>query len=278
MTERLEYVDLLSAVGELQIAVDPESLHLCREATAAMLALDPFTSETLAQLFGERPAYVEVAAIAVGLPRERFKTWLKDRFDTAGWVTLARQRAPELVDAMNEDFALLEFLAGERHREWTWGDALAMAMAGRRSARGAVAQGRALEDEVEAILDGLGLTFEARTFFEGSGRETAPADFVVRNADGDVQIAIAVKGMDSTGSKLTDAAREIESMATVRTPGQYVFAVVDGLGWKRRVSDLRRILKLADSRRIEGVYSRATFDELTLKLRDAAVRSKLLEP
>ena len=60
---------------------------------------------------------------------------------------------------------------------------------------------------------------------------------------GNAAIAVAAKGFDSTGSKLTDAVREIEEMADVRLPRQFIMAVIDGIGWKSRQSDLRRIYR-----------------------------------
>ncbi len=43
-------------------------------------------------------------------------------------------------------------------------------------------------------------------------------------------IAVAAKGFDSTGSKLTDSVREVEAMADVRLPTQFIMVVIDGIG------------------------------------------------
>lgn len=74
-------------------------------------------------------------------------------------------------------------------------------------------------------------------------------------------IAVAAKGFDSTGSKLSDAVREIEEMADARTGRQVVLAVVDGIGWKRRLADLKRIWNLWDSGEIDGLYTLGTLDQ-----------------
>lgn len=83
-------------------------------------------------------------------------------------------------------------------------------------------------------------------------------------------IVCAAKGFDSTGSKLGDAVREIEAMAAVRAPTQFVLAVVDGIGWHRRESDLRRIFELASSGRIDGLYSLAMLDDFRRDVARAA--------
>ncbi|SHJ51534.1 hypothetical protein SAMN02745244_02682 [Tessaracoccus bendigoensis DSM 12906] len=71
-------------------------------------------------------------------------------------------------------------------------------------------------------------------------------------------IAVAAKGFDSTGSKLSDAVREIVEMADARTGGQVALAVVDGIGWKGRLADLKRIWSLWETGDIDGLYTLAT--------------------
>ena len=85
----------------------------------------------------------------------------------------------------------------------------------------------------------------------------------------------AAKGFDSTGSKLSDAVREIEEMAEVRLPRQYVFAVVDGLGWHRRQADLRRIFQLWRDQKIDGLYTVAMLADFRAALDDAATRATI---
>lgn len=44
-------------------------------------------------------------------------------------------------------------------------------------------------------------------------------------------------------------------MANVRLPTRFVLAVVDGIGWLRRRSDLARIVALREEGRIDGLCS-----------------------
>jgi len=101
------------------------------------------------------------------------------------------------------------------------------------------------------------------------GGYTAPCDLVVPNSD-DAQIVVAAKGFDSTGSKLTDAVREIEEMADVRLPRQFVIAVIGGIGWKSHQADLRRIHNLWVTKQIDGMYTLATLAQFRHDLEDAA--------
>jgi hypothetical protein len=271
-----DYLTSLSAVAPEATAAEPEALDLCVRATAFVVALDPLDREGLSGAVATDPHIVPVFAAAAGLSQERFKTWLQTRFGTAGWVTLGRSRAAELVAAMDDDFGLLTLLTEQAQREWTWADVLARVMAPRQRAGSAIQQGRDLEDEVEAVITGIELDFVPRTRFEGSAGQSAPADFAIPAGGGDALIAVAVKGFDSTGSKLTDARREIEEMAKVRLPTQFIFAVVDGQGWIRRQNDLRSIHRLWAEKRIDGLYNRASLGSFEGSLRDAARRLDLI--
>jgi hypothetical protein len=267
-----EYVATLSAVAPPAVLEEPESLELCTRATAAIADLDPINSENVAALTRAEPEVLPVLAAVVGLSQERFRTWLKSNFSTAGWTTLGRKRSHDVIEVMDEQFDLIDLLVAQASRDWTWADVVARSMSSRQRAGSAVAQGRALEDEVEAVIKSLGLQFLARTRFEGVGGATAPADFAIPSGGADALITVAVKGFDSTGSKLTDTSREIEEMAKIRKPKQFIFAVVDGHGWHRRIGDLRRIHGLWESNEIDGLYNRASLNEFDGALQLAARR------
>lgn len=272
-----DYVATLSTVAPEIVSKEPEALGLCQRATAAISRLDPLDPMNLAGLIESDPELLPVLATAVGLSQERFKTWLQSTFQTAGWISLGRKRAAEVIKAMDEQFDLIPLLVAQSQRDWTWADVLARGMSSRQRAGSAIAQGRALEDEVESVIELLKLDFRARTRFTGAGGATAPADFAIPAGGEEALITVAVKGFDSTGSKLTDARREIEEMAKVRKPSQYIFAIVDGHGWHRRASDLRRLHQLWESNAIDGLYSRGSLVEFDAALQLAARRVGLSE-
>ena len=270
-----EYLASLAPFAHQVPEPDPGTLALCERAAEKVLALDELDRHGIAAAVVEDPHIAAVLAAAVGLSQERFKSWLQDRFDTAGWVTLGRKRGEDLVNALDEDFALIALLRAQAAREWTWADVLARVMAPRQRAGTSVQRGRDLEDAVEEHVAALGLPYVARTRFSGKAGTDAPADFAVPNGE-DALIAVAVKGFDSTGSKLSDAAREIEQMVEARTPRQYIFAVVDGQGWRRRQGDLRRIHQLGEKQLIDGLYTRAQLADFGAAMRSAAKRVGLL--
>jgi len=55
-------------------------------------------------------------------------------------------------------------------------------------------------------------------------------------------------------------------------------AVIDGIGWKNRVNDLRRIYTLWERQQIDGMYTLATLDTFRRDLQQAARLRGLLPP
>ena len=270
-----DYLASLSPFVPQGAGAEPEALVLCERATARIAGLGELDHAKLAAVVEADPHVAPVLAAVVGLSQERFKTWLQGRFGTAGWVTLGRTRSAELVDALDDDFSLIALLEAQSARTWTWADVLARIMAPRQHAGGWVQQGRDLEDAVEEKVKALGVAYVARTRFAGKADQTAPADFAIPSGP-DALIAVAVKGFDSTGSKLSDATREIEQMVEVKTARQFIFAVVDGQGWMRRQGDLRRIHELWERKLIDGLYTRGQLAAFESALKDAARRVGLL--
>lgn len=174
-----EYLASLAPFAPDAASVEPEALALCQRATAIVNDLVPVTRAKLSFAIADDPHVVPVFAAVAGFSQERFKTWLQSRFQTAGWVRLGRERARDLVDALDDELSLVALLTAQSGREWTWADVLARVMAPRQTAGSSVQQGRALEDAVEEVVQGLGQPYQARTRFCGRGAQTAPADFAI---------------------------------------------------------------------------------------------------
>ncbi len=265
-----EYV---RSLGRLTAHVDPTSASPgaaeIKAAAASLAALDEITEQALTAWAAEHPSWVNVLGLAVGLSQEKLKNTLKHHFDTAGWVLLARDRPADLIRMLEADFDLVRLVTVQRRRAYDFSDILVARAGPRQTASSAGASGRKVEDEIEAIAHDLGLPCETRTRFAGRNNRTAPCDLVVP-AGQHAEIVVAAKGFDSTGSKLTDAVREIEEMADVRQARQFVMAVVDGIGWKNRIADLRRIYTLWENHQIDGMYSLANIDVFRDHLEQAA--------
>ena len=247
-----------------------------RAIAAHLASLPAIDRDVLAAYIEDEPDAVPVLGLAVGLTQERLKNVLRHHLGSSGWLSLARQRAPEVIAMLDTEYDVVRLVDDQRSRSYDFGDVLAARAGGRRTAAAGQETGRKVEDEIEAVASSLGLPYELRTRFAGRAGNTAPCDLAVPAGGAEAKIVVAAKGFDSTGSKLTDAVREVEEMAEVRLPTQLVMAAVDGIGWKSRAADLRRIYELRDGDRIDGLYTLNTLGDLRTDLEDAARRLGLL--
>jgi hypothetical protein len=60
--------------------------------------------------------------------------------------------------------------------------------------------------------------------------------------------------------------------------GEHAAWVIDGIGWKNRVNDLRRIYALWERNQIDGMYTLTTLDRFRVDLQQAARLRGLLPP
>lgn len=279
MSSDSSFDEYLNSLGRLTAHIDPTSSNQdaedIKEAADSLSLVHPHSIETLADWANAHPTKIPVLGLTVGLSQEKLKNALKEQFDTAGWVRLAQKRSIELITWFDEEFDLVRLTNMQTSREYTFGELLVARAGSRVTATRAGKAGRKIEDEIEAIARDLGLEYETRTRFVGRGPEPTPCDLVIPSGE-DAQIVVAAKGFDSTGSKLSDAFREIEEMAAARLPRQFVIAIVDGIGWNSRKNDLRRIHDLWESKQIDGLYTLASLDAFREDIEDAARLRRLL--
>ncbi|CAM4509495.1 Uncharacterised protein [Paenibacillus macerans] len=228
---------------------------------------------SLARFIQSNPDAVPELCTSAGLGQEQLKNQLRHHLGTQGWVTKAKQKPEELIEFLDSQFNLVNVLKEEMARSWTYSDVLLERhLWSKKSGAQSVGRGRTVEDEVENLVQSLGLPYQMRTRFIGRGGETAPCDLAIPSGGDQSMIVIGMKGFNSTGSKLTDAVVEIEKMASVRLPRQYVYAVIDGIGWLSRQADLRRIFTLWETQAIDGLFTLKHLDLFKEELRLAASR------
>lgn len=257
----------IGRIGDVSTVADP-TVDVIASGVARLEALPDVTVESLAAFVTENPAWIRVLGLAVRLGQEQLQITLHQHFGTRSYTRLADQPV-DVVLALDE-LGLVERVRADRVRAYGYGDVLLARYGSRATAGRAIGRGRALEDAVEAIVAGLRLPHSMRTRFQGQGGRTAPCDLAIPSGEGEARIAVGIKGFNSTGSKLTDARREIEEMAAVRLPRQVVLAVVDGLGWRSRQSDLKAIHHLWETDEIDGLYTQATLGQFRDDVAEAA--------
>lgn len=276
MEKRHTFESYLSNLSKLTPHVSPlnstDETDVIRELTGNLESIGSKSLAELALWIQQHPEGVRVLALIVGLSQEKLKNSLRNEFDTTGWNSLARTRPVEVIQWLEKEFDLSHHLEEQLYKTFTLSDVLVARAGTRAYASRAGASGRSLEDEIENIACELGLPYEARTRFIGRSGRTAPCDLSIPGGAESAMIVIAAKGFDSTGSKLTDAVREIEEMAEVRRPNQFVMAVIDGIGWKSRKRDLSRIHQLYSQGAIDGMYTVNTLQDFKVDLQNAVKR------
>lgn len=271
----VSFADYVASLSQLSNRFDPtvptaesQEIHTIAAGLAGLGSVD---RASLAQFIEAKPEAVPVLGLAVGLTREKLKNILRHHLGSVGWVTLARQRATDLIEMLDENYEVVRLVNEQRVRVYDFGDLLVARAGTRRTATDAGATGRRVEDEIEQVAYDLGLSSATRTRFVGRNGLTAPCDLAIPVGGAGALIVVAAKGFDSTGSKLTDAVREVEEMAERRLPTQFVMAAIDGIGWKSRINDLRRIHNLRASNQIDGMYTLEGLGQFRNDL-DAAAR------
>lgn len=277
-----EYV---ASLGEPAKTQDPtvETAHGVAISTAgtSLEKLETVTPEVLVDWLASRPKGQEEPSVlalglTVGLSKEKMINHLRHALGTAGYVILAKERPHELVAYLEDGFGLVRLLDAQRRKVYAFSDMLVERSGSRTTAKRAGKAGRSLEDEIEAAATALGLPYVLRGRFEGRGGITGPFDLAVPAAGAETKIIVAAKHFASTGSKLSDAVQEIKDVAANRKPTQYVYAVIDGIGWKGRLADLRRLYDLWETEAIDGMYTSATLGVFQDDLAEAARRLGLL--
>lgn len=259
----------LGRIGEVATVADP-TLETILEGGERLEALPAVDCNSLTGLVRENPEWIRVLGLAVGLSQEQLQVNLHQWLGTRSYRIAAKQ-ADVVVSALDA-LGLVERITAERARTYGYRDILLARYGSRATAGRAIGRGRALEDIAEAVVTDLRLPHVMRTRFVGQGNRTAPCDLAIPEGGAGALIVVGIKGFNSTGSKLTDARREIEEMAAIRLPRQYVLAVVDGLGWLGRQADLRRICDLLEDHHLDGLYTQATMEQFRRDLSDAAGR------
>ena len=273
-----EFLDSLTNLDIIQPRRDPEMALHASDFVNSLRAIPELNRESLADFIRMYPNTIPLLATVGGMGQEQLKNQLKFRFMTSSWTKLAREQSLDLIIYLDQEYHVIPNLKLELEREWNYHDVLVERhLWSRKHGASSVGRGRSIEDEVEKIIQELNVPYKMRTKFSGRGDNTAPCDLCIPSDFAEAKIVIAIKGFNSTGSKLTDAVTEIQKMAEVRLPTQFVYVVVDGIGWMSRRSDLQRIFDLNQKNMIDGLYTLQSLDDLKRDIDMASWRHNLIE-
>jgi DpnII restriction endonuclease len=147
----------------------------------------------------------------------------------------------------------------------TWRDLLVERLkTGRGSAIRAQSRGKFLEDKTEELVrEVFGIDrYSARCRFVGAnGRDDEKADFAIPSK-GDPRILIEVKAYGATGSKQTDILGDMGRIVGKKRHDTTLLFVTDGITWKLRPNDLRKLIEMQNRGQIARIYTLKMFPDL----------------
>lgn len=198
----------------------------------------------------------------LGFSRDKLQVELKDALGDGGTGLQRFQRDREgYLDAL-ERLGLRDAMTAVVNAKPVWSDILKERL---RSGRGSAIQGqqrgRALEDFAERIIEAVfgANSYEARCTFQGP-RGPAKCDFAIPNKAQPL-ILIEAKGYGATGSKMSDIIGDLDAIIAAKRHDASLLFITDGLTWKARANDLRKIIQRQNDGSIIRIYTKRMADQ-----------------
>lgn len=236
----------------------PQKDRYTRSDVQAILESQAPTSElTTPQEF---TAGLTVVRLFLDLSKDEFEAALRaelgeggigiNRYRTDGGTYLAGVEAMDILQCMQN-------VVG---RPVSWKDILAERLkSGRGSAIKGQQRGRTIENFAEdCVIEVFGEgNYDSRCRFKGaSGQRGEKCDFAIPSKD-DPEILIEAKGYGATGSKQTDVLGDITHIVQEKRHDTTFLFVTDGIMWRPRQSDLKKIVELQNQGQIDRIYTRS---------------------
>jgi len=180
------------------------------------------------------------------MSKDEFTAALRDELGPGIGVNRIKQDPDKLYSAL-EKLGLLARMSAIANSPVTWKELLIERLkGGRGSAIKGQKRGRFLEDFVEELIAEIfgKSQYSARCRFVGAkGLSDEKADFAIPSKD-DPVILIEAKAYGATGSKQTDVLGDISRICQEKRSDTDFLLVTDGITWRERTNDLRRLVEL----------------------------------
>lgn len=212
----------------------------------------------------------------LGFSKDYFVSILRGIRGQAGiGVTSYRSNREQFIEDLLST-GILEAMTEEANRAPHWTDVLVERLrSGRGSAISGQRRGRSLEDFAENIVQTVfGNNFEVRCTFQGPRGQQAKCDFAIPTKRS-ARILIELKAYGATGSKMSDILGDIHAIIAAKRRDTAFLFFTDGLTWKQRKSDLRKIVELQNSGDITRIYTFAMANQFEEDLRTLKAEYKL---
>lgn len=192
----------------------------------------------------------------LGYSKDKLETELTARLGPGGTGIKRFKSDRETYLNVLEDMGLIDAMTLTVNARPVWSDLLKERLRfGRGSAIQGQQRGRELEDFVEVIIQEVfGEAYEARCTFQGVNG-MAKCDFAIPNKATPL-ILIEAKGYGATGSKMSDIIGDVDAIIRAKRDDASLLLFTDGLTWKARANDLRKLIQRQNEGRITRIYTK----------------------
>ena len=261
--------EIITSLRPLIVEWKDETAHRVITKLKTFPAKEVYTSDDVkALLDAEFDDGILICRLFLGLSKDQFVSLLRGVLGDAGiGVKSYRSKPTAFIEALLGT-GLLEVMSEEVNREPHWSDVLVERLrSGRGSAIAGQRRGRGVENFAEAIVRKVfGNAFHMRCKFTGPRERMAKCDFAIPSKSSP-RILIESKGYGATGSKMTDIIGDIENIIAAKRPDTAFLFFTDGLTWKQRKSDLRKIVEYQNSGDITRIYTYAMTQQFETDLK-----------
>ena len=263
--------EIVESLAEVETSCMDEHSNAVIEAIKRVPEKRAYTREDIASLFdADFDVGMTTIRLILGLSKDEFGIALRAHAGAGGYgITRFRNDRDAFLSAIEA----LEFrtsMAELVNRRVSWRDILYERLKyGRGSAIKGQKRGRALEDFTERIVERVfgDSGYDTRCRFVGAtGTSTEKTDFAIPSKE-DPAILIESKGYGATGSKQSDILGDIEKIDTQKRRDTDLLLVTDGVTWRLRLNDLRKLIQMQNRGRIARIYTQSMAGELEADLR-----------
>ncbi len=201
--------------------------------------------------------------------KDEYTSTLKNLIPEKGMVgNNGFKKDPDKYISTLSHLLLREKIIDTVEKEYTWKDIIIERLkAGRGSAIKGQKRGRQLEDFVENIVKQVFNSYDPRCSFIGmKGNSTEKADFAIPSKE-NPEIIIEVKGYGATGSKQTDVIGDVSRIIQEKRHDSTFLLFTDGITWKERESDFRKLVNFQNQGFIYKIYTKAMEEEFLTDLK-----------
>jgi hypothetical protein len=210
-----------------------------------------------------------IARLFLGLSKDQFTGVLTSGLGAGGAGLKRYQKNPAYFLSVLTDLGLLDSMMTEVNRPLHWADTVVERLrSGRGSAISGQKRGRSAEDFAEEIIKRVfGKNgYEIRATFIGKNGVAAKCDFAIPSKAAP-RVVIESKGFAATGSKMSDVLGDVRAIIAAKRSDTTFLFFTDGLTWKQRQADLRKLVGYQNEGDIGRIYTQSMAAQFEADLR-----------